>query len=112
MSVRQPTFPEDLLLHDAFVRGLARQLLGDPDRADEVAQETWLAVAAALGTTDATLLLFGPAGQPSLGTLVGPVSPARLWIPEGTRALRVVDVEGAARDFVVPLREHAAIEID
>lgn len=35
--------PHDLLAHDAFVRGLAAQLVRDPDRAADVAQQTWVA---------------------------------------------------------------------
>src|SRR5262245_12798966 len=37
-----PIDPERLLAEDPFVRGLARQLLRDPDRADDLAQRTWL----------------------------------------------------------------------
>ena len=32
---------EELLAHREWVRGLARSLVGDPDRADDVEQETW-----------------------------------------------------------------------
>ena len=39
-----PVDPERLLAEDPFVRGLARQLLRDPDRADDLAQETWLSL--------------------------------------------------------------------
>ena len=35
--------PEHLLVHDAFVRGLARQLVRDPEQAADLAQQTWLA---------------------------------------------------------------------
>src|SRR5688572_8802894 len=38
-----PADPETLLTHDAFVRGLARQLVRDPELADDAAQATWLA---------------------------------------------------------------------
>ncbi|MBL8768521.1 MAG: sigma-70 family RNA polymerase sigma factor [Planctomycetes bacterium] len=34
--------PEHLLAHDAFVRALAHALVRDPDRADDLAQQTWL----------------------------------------------------------------------
>src|SRR5689334_17819033 len=34
---------ETLLRHRAFVRGLARRLVADPNAADDVEQETWLA---------------------------------------------------------------------
>src|SRR5262245_25160389 len=34
---------ESLLLHDGFVRALARSLLADRHAADDVAQETWVA---------------------------------------------------------------------
>ena len=37
------TEPETLLQHAAFLRGLARGLLGDADRAGDVVQQTWLA---------------------------------------------------------------------
>lgn len=37
-----PLDPERLLQEDPFVRGLARQLLRDDDRADDLAQTTWL----------------------------------------------------------------------
>jgi len=37
-----PIDPERLLVEDPFVRGLARQLLRDPDRAEDLAQRTWL----------------------------------------------------------------------
>jgi len=37
------TEPETLLQHAAFLRGLARGLLGDSDRAGDVVQQTWLA---------------------------------------------------------------------
>src|SRR5262252_3928011 len=38
-----PVDPEHLLAEDPFVRGLARHLLRDPDAADDLAQQTWLA---------------------------------------------------------------------
>src|SRR5262245_20363290 len=38
-----PLDPERLLTEDPFVRGLARQLLRDPDGAEELAQQTWVA---------------------------------------------------------------------
>src|SRR5262245_24722491 len=34
--------PEALLAHGDFVRALARQLVRDPDRADDLAQQSWL----------------------------------------------------------------------
>src|SRR5262245_19021688 len=37
-----PIDSERLLAEDPFVRGLARQLVRDPDRADELAQQAWL----------------------------------------------------------------------
>ena len=37
--------PETLLAHDRFVRALARRLLADVHQADDVAQDTWLALA-------------------------------------------------------------------
>ena len=36
-----PFSPEELLEHVAWVRRLASQLVDDPDRAEDVAQETW-----------------------------------------------------------------------
>lgn len=35
--------PEDFLAHTDFVRGLARSLIADASRADDVVQETWIA---------------------------------------------------------------------
>jgi RNA polymerase sigma-70 factor (ECF subfamily) len=35
--------PEDLLAHDAFVRGLARHLVHDGHAAEDIAQQTWVA---------------------------------------------------------------------
>ncbi len=43
MSGAAPTSPESLLAHGDFVRGLARSLLWDPDLADDVAQQAFLA---------------------------------------------------------------------
>ena len=45
-SHSDPTFPlhDELLRHDRFVRNLARSLLFDETRVDDVVQETWLAV--------------------------------------------------------------------
>ncbi|MBI1852063.1 MAG: sigma-70 family RNA polymerase sigma factor [Planctomycetes bacterium] len=40
---RGPIDPETLLANAAWVRGLARQLVADEARADDVVQETWLA---------------------------------------------------------------------
>ncbi len=37
--------PEDLLRETTWLNGLARQLVADPQRAEDVAQETWLALA-------------------------------------------------------------------
>lgn len=37
--------PEDLLTETAWLKGLARQLVADPQRAEDVAQDTWLAAA-------------------------------------------------------------------
>ena len=37
------TDPEQLLTHDAFVRGLARSLVRDSHGADDLVQDTWLA---------------------------------------------------------------------
>ena len=36
------TDPEQLLTHDAFVRGLARSLVRDEHGADDLVQDTWL----------------------------------------------------------------------
>lgn len=44
MGEGQPAIPiEELLLHEDWVRALARRLLGDETLVDEVVQETWLA---------------------------------------------------------------------
>lgn len=42
MSRGRPTSPEELLTHDAWVRGLARVLASDESLADDLAQEAWL----------------------------------------------------------------------
>jgi len=34
---------DELLRHDGFVRGLARRLILDPDAAEDLAQEAWVA---------------------------------------------------------------------
>ncbi|MBI3820471.1 MAG: sigma-70 family RNA polymerase sigma factor [Planctomycetes bacterium] len=36
--------PQSLLAHDEFVRSVARALLGNPDAADDAAQDTWLSI--------------------------------------------------------------------
>jgi DNA-directed RNA polymerase specialized sigma24 family protein len=44
MDPKEPNLePEDLLVHDGWVRALVRRLVYDPAEADELAQETWLA---------------------------------------------------------------------
>ncbi len=46
MATAEPSLPwEELLKHGRFVRELARTLVRDVNRADDVAQEAWLAVA-------------------------------------------------------------------
>ncbi|MBI1850741.1 MAG: sigma-70 family RNA polymerase sigma factor [Planctomycetes bacterium] len=47
--------PEALLAHRDFVRALARRLVADPDRADDLAQETWLAALEHEPATDRSL---------------------------------------------------------
>ena len=41
---------DDLLRHEAFVRGVARALVGDRHRAEDLAQETWVAAVRTPGT--------------------------------------------------------------
>lgn len=45
---------ESLLRHDDFIRGLARNLLGRDSRAEDVAQDAWLAAAEGGPTSEAT----------------------------------------------------------
>jgi hypothetical protein len=72
----------------------------------------WIEVRPRTESPMRTLMLVGPAGQRSLGTMAESVQPAPLWIPDGTRELRVFYESGATREHVMPTGGATAIEID
>lgn len=73
---------EALLAHDEFVRALARALVRDPHRADDLAQQTWLRAVRA-----------GVARIESLGDGIG----RRGWFAAVARRIRMDDARGDAR---------------
>ena len=79
-----PNDPEELLAHDPFVRGVARRLLADEHRVDDVVQETWLAA-----------LRRGP----------GPGGSLRAWLATVARHFAI---DARRRDAAREARERAA----
>src|SRR5437867_1369513 len=79
-----PNDPEELLAHDPFVRAVARRLLSDEHRVEDVVQETWLAA-----------LRRGP----------GPVGSLRAWL---ATVVRNFAIDARRRDAARSARERMA----